>query len=165
MPLPAIIGRAAGAALKNAAGASGGLGGGGGGKDVAVNVRGVKELQAALRQVETKLPRELRVAFNDAARSVVSRAGGQVPKRTGRLSSSVRAASTQRTGRVAMGSAAVPYAGFIEFGGRVGRNKSVNRQFVRRGRYLFPAAMRERDTVIRDLENALEGLIRRAGLS
>jgi phage gpG-like protein len=63
-----------------------------------------------------------------------------------------------------MGSDAVPYAGFIEFGGRVGRNKTVSRPFVRQGRYLFPSAEQEREPIVRTLEQSLDALIRRAGL-
>lgn len=73
--------------------------------------------------------------------------------------------STQTAGRVGYGTYnQVPYQGFIEFGGRVGRNKSVVRPFVRKGRYLFPAAERERALIVADLEDAIGDLIRRAGL-
>lgn len=107
----------------------------------------------------------MRVAFNEAAKHVVSRATPQVPRRSGRLAASMRPMSTQRTGRVAYGTVnQTPHAGFIEFGGRVGRNKSVARPFIRQGRYLFPAAEAEREPVIRTLERELDQLIRRAGL-
>lgn len=125
----------------------------------------MKELQAALRKVESKLPRELRIVFNEAAKHVAQRAAPQVPHRTGRLASMVKPASTQRQGIVAYTSPTrVPYAGFIEFGGAVGRNNSVKRPFIRRGRFLFPAAEAERNPVMRTLEKELGDLIRSAGL-
>lgn len=118
-----------------------------------------------MRQVEQRLPRELRGAFNEAAKHVVRRAQPQVPVRTGRLAASIRPFSTQRTGRVAYGTLnQVPYAGFIEFGGNVGRGDSVKRPYRRQGRYLFPAAEQEREPVVRTLEEQLTALIRRSGL-
>jgi phage gpG-like protein len=107
----------------------------------------------------------MRQVFNDAAKHVVGRAQPRVPVRTGRLAASIQPASTQRTGRVAYTRpGSVPYAGFIEFGGRVGRGDSISRPYLRRGRYLFPAAEREREPIMRTLEQSLGDLIRRAGL-
>lgn len=166
MPLPMIAARIGGAVASQAikAGARAGSKGGSGGTQV-VNIRGIKELQAALHEVETKLPRELRVVFNEAARHVVGKAQPNVPRRTGRLAGSIKPLSTQRTGRVAYGTATqVPYAGFIEFGGQVGRFGTPVRPYERKGRHLFPAAEAERDPVIRDIEESLEKLIKRAGL-
>lgn len=88
-----------------------------------------------------------------------------MPVRTGRLAASIKPASTQRAGRVGYSSPTkVPYAGFIEFGGSVGRNRSVKRPFVSKGRYLFPAAEAEREPIMRTLESELGKLIRRVGL-
>lgn len=113
-----------------------------------------------------KLPREMRVAFNDAAVHVVRRAAPQIPKRTGRLAAALVPASTQRVGRVGYSSPTrVPYAGFIEFGGAVGRKKAVKRPYLRKGRYLYPAAEAEREPVLRTLERSLDDLIGRAGLA
>lgn len=79
--------------------------------------------------------------------------------------SSIKPASTQRVGRVAMGSGSVPYAGWIEFGGKItGPRGARTRPFIRKGRYLFPAAEDERGPVMRELEHQLDTLIRRAGL-
>jgi hypothetical protein len=55
---------------------------------------------------------------------------------TGRLAASVRASGTRTGGSVRMGSASVPYAGPVEFGGYPG-----GRPFIPAGRYLFPAAV------------------------
>jgi hypothetical protein len=131
-----------------------------------VSVRGVKELRAALNEVERKLPRELRVAFNEAAKHVVGRAKPNVPVRSGALMSSIKPASTQRTGRVTYSPPGkVPYAGWIEFGGTIRGPKGARvRPFIKQGRYLFPAAEREREPVIKTLEEQLGKLIKRAGL-
>lgn len=135
-------------------------------KNLAVNVSGIKELLAALRQIEDRLPREMRIVFNDAARHVVRRAQPRIPERSGRLAASIKPMSTQNTGRVGYGTYnAVPYQGFIEFGGQVGRAGTPRRPFIPKGRYLFPAAEEERGPVINSLEDGLSDLIRRAGLA
>jgi len=131
-----------------------------------VSVNGVRELQAALKQVEKTWPRELRLVFNEAAKHVAERARPQVPQRSGRLAKSIKPASTQRAGRVGYSSPSkVPYAGWIEFGGKITGPKGDRiRPFVSKGRYLFPAAEQEREPVMRTLEQELGSLIRRAGL-
>jgi hypothetical protein len=107
----------------------------------------------------------MRVVFNQAAKHVVSEARPNVPVRSGRLAASLKPLSTQRAGRVAYGTAGrVPYAGWVEFGGQTGRPGTPPRPFVKGGRFLFPAAERQRDPVFRDLERGLSDLIRRAGL-
>lgn len=133
----------------------------------AVRVSGVKELIASLKQVETKLPNELRKAFNEAAKHVTAKAKPMVPVHSGALLTSIKPASTQKSGRVAYTPASkVPYAGWIDFGGRITGPKGTRiRPFVKEGRYLFPAAEKERGPVVDTLENELGKLIRRAGLA
>lgn len=107
----------------------------------------------------------MRIVFNDAARHVVDRAQPQVPRRSGKLAASIKPMSTQKTGRVGYGTYnAVPYAGFVEFGGQVGRPGTPVRPYVKQGRYLFPAAEQERGTLVDTLERSLDQLIQRAGL-
>lgn len=131
-----------------------------------VRIIGAAALNQSLRDVHKKLPKEMRAAFNEAARHVVGRARTKVPVHSGRLFSSIKPASTQRTGRVAMTPASrVPYAGWIEFGGRIEGPKGIRtRPFIRQGRYLFPSAEEEAEPVRRTLEEQLGVLIRRAGL-
>jgi hypothetical protein len=76
-----------------------------------------------------------------------------VPERTGRAAGSVRAASTQTGARVSGGSAAVPYYGWLDFGGSVGRKRSVHRPFLKTGRYIWRAFADHREeveTILRD---------------
>ena len=55
----------------------------------------------------------------------------------GTMADSVRVSATRTGAAVRMGSAALPYAGPLEFGGW-----PDGREFVSNGRYLFPAAKR-----------------------
>lgn len=136
--------------------------------DIKIQVLGLREFRQALRAAESQLPRELRKVFNTAAQAVVADAKAAVPRRSGDLAKSIRARSTSTEGRVAMGyDQRVPYAGFIEFGGRVGKGRkgkgtgSVQRPFVRGGRYLYPAFLRHQLEVLRAMENALRELARK----
>lgn len=138
---------------------------------VVVRAEGLKELRSALRDVDKALPREIRKALNEGARVVVNEARPTLPVRTGRLAASLRASSTAREGRVTMGRANVPYAGWIEFGGVIRHaghghvnDHLIRRPFVAAGRYVFPAAVRRRDQVIEACDRAVDDLIVRAGL-
>jgi phage gpG-like protein len=133
---------------------------------VAVRVEGLRELQKALKEVDGKLHREIRLALNEGAKVVADAANPTIPRVSGNLAASVRPSSTQREGRVTMGTGAVPYAGWIEFGGKIphrGGGVSV-RPFIRQGRYLFPAAVRKTDEVVEICDRAVSQLIVRAGL-
>lgn len=88
-----------------------------------------------------------------------------MPHRSGRLAASIKPASTQTTGQVAYSSPTrVPYAGWIEFGGAVGKDNRIRRPYVRQGRFLFPSAEDEREPILRTLARSLDDLIHRAGL-
>jgi phage gpG-like protein len=126
-----------------------------------LRIDGLREFRAALKAADASLPRELRPAFNKAAEVVAFAARGRVPTRSGSLASSIRPLSTQTEGRVAMGSAKVPYAGFIEFGGRVGRKKSVSRPIVKSGRYLYPTFRERRPLVEAIMVKALDDVVTR----
>lgn len=133
---------------------------------VAVRVEGLTELRKALKEIDQKLPRTIRVALNQGAEVVVQAARPTIPERTGRLAATLRPSSTQREGRVTLGTGAVLYAGWVEFGGKiphVGGGESV-RPYIRGGRYLFPAAERKTDQVVEVCDRAVSDLIAKAGL-
>ena len=108
----------------------------------AVVVEGLPQLSRQLRAFGDKsLPKAFRAAGKTAAQLVADAARSAVPKRTGRLAASLRAAGQARGAVVREGSAKVPYAGPVEFGGW-----PQGRPFVKEGRYIFPAAKeRERE--------------------
>ena len=129
-----------------------------------VRIEGLREFQAALRDADDGLQKELRAVFNDAAGIVVDTARPRLPRRSGKLAATLRATSGQREAWVTLGKAKVPYAGWIEFGGRVGRKRSVRRMFIPGGRTLYPA-VRRREEQIRDvMAEGLNRLADRAGL-
>ena len=82
----------------------------------AQQIEGLKEVNAALRSMSKDTRDDMKATHKKAAAIVIAGAKRFVPVRTGRLAASIRDGSTQRMGRVRVGSASVPYAGPIHFG-------------------------------------------------
>lgn len=81
----------------------------------AYRVTGGRELRRTLRQAGSDL-QELKQAHQDAA-TIAARAAARIaPKRTGRLSDTIRSAGTNTAGVIRAGYARVPYAGPVHWG-------------------------------------------------
>jgi HK97 gp10 family phage protein len=130
----------------------------------AVEIKGLRDLQAALKATEDGAQKELRVALNKAADLVASGASRRVPVKTGAARGSLRAQSSQREAKIIGGSKKVAYYGWLEFGGRIGKNKSVRRPFIKSGRYLWPAYAAQRTQVAQVIADELDALMARTGL-
>jgi hypothetical protein len=136
--------------------------------DGEIEVRGLREFRTKLRALDRKLPRGLRVAGNQAADIVVRHAKPKVPigpGNKGHAMSSIRASSTQSAARVSGGGKRFPYYPWLDFGGRVGRNRSVHRPFIQKGRYIWAAFADNRVQVRDELDDALRHVAREAGLN
>jgi hypothetical protein len=86
---------------------------------VRVNVEGIKEFQAALRQIDATLPRRMRVANNVVAEKLAAAArlrAGSLGSTAAHVAPSVRVASDQRSVAIKIGSAKYPMAIGAEFG-------------------------------------------------
>lgn len=112
-----------------------------------IKVDGLAKFSRDLRKVDAELPKALRVSFNRAAGIVVDWAQPRVPRRSGRASRSVKARSTRTAVRVAAGGPRVPYFPWLDFGGKVGRRRSVDRPYKKSGRYLWAGYAANRDQV------------------
>ncbi|HVV37584.1 MAG TPA: hypothetical protein VHC63_13325 [Acidimicrobiales bacterium] len=130
-----------------------------------IGVVGLIEVQRALRQVSDELPRELRQLHKRVSEIVARNAQGRAPELSGRLRASLVARAEQRGASIKGGGARVPYYGFIDFGGRVGRNKSVERPFIREGRIIFPAIVATRDEALETYDEGMADLLDRAHLT
>lgn len=102
-----------------------------------IRINGLREFTRGLRQAGTEFPKQVRVALNDAAGLLIDEARPKIPRRSGRAGRSLRAASTRKAVRVRAGGARAPYYPWLDFGGRVGRGKSIKRPFIKDGRYLY----------------------------
>lgn len=129
-----------------------------------IEVQGIKELQAALRAADRDMPKLLRIAFNQATELVLDYARPRVPTRSGRARGSLKARSSQREARIGAGGGRAPYYPWLDFGGRVGRGKSVRRPFYTEGRYIYPGLRKNRDEITDVMSEALADVVRQAGL-
>lgn len=128
----------------------------------AIEIKGIRELQAALKALDGESQKRLRIVFNEAAELVVAVAAPKVPTVSGAARKSVRARSGQRNAIVMGGSARVPYYGWLDFGGKAGNG--VRRYFQKSGRYIYPAYTAKRPIILAQLTDALVALAHDAGL-
>lgn len=129
-----------------------------------IKVTGLAEFNRNLKRLDANLPKALRLALNDAADVIVSDAKPRIPRRSGKAAGSVRARSTRTKARITGGGARAPYYPWLDFGGRVGRRKSVKRPVLADGRYIYSAYFRRRGEFQEGLEKALLDVVRQAGL-
>lgn len=80
-----------------------------------LNVEGGRKLRAALKAAGDDLA-DMTAAHKRITDIVIGTAGGKVPRRSGRLASSVRGSGTKTASVVRAGGARVPYAGPIHWG-------------------------------------------------
>jgi hypothetical protein len=130
-----------------------------------IKIRGLAEFNRSLRRLDKDAPKALRLIGNKAAQSVVAGAQSTVEVLTGAASGSVKASSTRTAARVRAGGARVPYFGFLDYGGNVGRYGSTQREFIKSGRHIYPAFDRNRDAVAESLNEGLIDIARAAGLA
>lgn len=158
----------------------------------AIRIEGLKEFLARMQQADVELPRKvIKEALNGAAALVVEDARGRAPVKTGALRESIKVSSTATFARVSEGSAKVPYAGFIDYGGTVGRYRTGNikglegdarnvhrlalrahtarhfavRPFVPTGRILFPAFMARKMDVLTMMSTTMRDAMNSVGIA
>lgn len=129
-----------------------------------IRVEGLRELQAALKQIDGESQKALRVVLNKAVETVADDARSRIPVRSGKARASIRTTSSQREARVSAGKKAVPYYGWLDYGGAVGKARSVHRPFRKAGRYLYPAYYDQQPKMIGTLEREIAAVAKAAGL-
>lgn len=129
-----------------------------------LQVRGLRELQAALRKLDPALPKQIKLVLDEQMGIIVGAARRDIPVRSGRAARSIKARSGQREGRIAAGGRAAPWYPFLDFGGSVGRDKSTKRPYYSEGRYLYPALRTHHDDLQAALDAGLARLAADAGL-
>jgi hypothetical protein len=103
---------------------------------IQVKVRGADEFQRNIMAGNKRLADGIRSLMDELADDVADEARRRAKRgsKTGRAAGSIRA-----VGPVVRAGDDVPWYGFADMGGRVGRNRSISRPFIKGGRYLFPA--------------------------
>lgn len=110
--------------------------------ETAVQITGLAEFAKGLRKLDADAPKALRVALNGAAGLLIGEARKPIPRRSGRAAASLTARSTRTAVRVGAGGRRAAYYPWLDYGGAVGRGRSVKRPFLKEGRYLYPAYFR-----------------------
>lgn len=129
-----------------------------------IGVKGLAEFNRGLRRLDQEAPKGLRIALNGAADLLISETVRVIPKRTGAAARSLKARSTRTSARVAIGGKRAPYYPWLDFGGRTGVRRSVQRPFIKEGRYLFPTLVRVSPKIADHLDEALTEVARKSGL-
>lgn len=128
-----------------------------------IDVRGIRKVNRAFRQIDRNLPKETAAELQGVARVVAHQVQAKVPRRTGRARGSVRTRKRQNTAVLVAGGNRVPYYQWLDFGGRVGVNKSVRRPFLKKGRYIYPTIAEHGDEIKKNVEQTLVNVARKAG--
>lgn len=123
----------------------------------ALRIEGLRETQAALRELSDDLKNAMKATHLEAAQTVLPLAKTFAPFRTGRLQASLKAAAVRTGGRIRAGSASVPYAGPIHFGWPA---RSIKPQ-----PFVYEALDPRRDDVIAVYEKRINHLIEQYGLA
>ena len=129
-----------------------------------IKIDGLDQFVRNLRKLDNDLPKTLRTGFNRAAKIVIDWAKPRVPHKTGRAANSMRATSTRSMVRVSEGGARAPYMPWLDFGGKVGRARSIHRPFIKEGRFLYAGLSAEHDKILAAVEAALLDAARAAGV-
>lgn len=132
--------------------------------ETAIRIEGLAQFNRALKRIDGDLPKMVRLAMNSAAAVVVDYGQARIVRRSGRAAATIRARSTRTMVRVVEGGPRAKYVPWLDFGGKVGRNRSVSRPFHTEGRYLYPALRDERSAIERALVDALTEVADAAGL-
>lgn len=130
----------------------------------AIQVVGLRDTQRALRAVDPAAARALRVALNQASTFLIDKVRPQIPSRSGRARSSLKARSSQTAVRIAAGGSRAPYYPWLEWGGAVGIGDSVKRPYLPDGRWLYPTLAQHREEFLRIMDDAVTGVLRETGL-
>jgi hypothetical protein len=130
----------------------------------AIKIEGLKEFRAGLKRMDKDLPKGIRIALNSVVDIVVDDARPRIPRRSGKAANSLRSQSTQTLARIKAGGSRAPYFPWLDFGGKTGPGKRIERPFYKKGRYVWLSFADKRTEVTHALDDALAGVARGAGL-
>jgi hypothetical protein len=148
-----------------------------------INVTGLRELRAALRQVDKTILPELRQGLKSAVDILATDVKTHVPHNSGRAAASVRSVASGNTIYLKAGGARAPYFGWLDFGGKLpdkrprtkralswdgATNPSMRAEGATRaklpdGRYIYPALRRKTPMIVNKAADAFDDAARRAG--
>ena len=122
----------------------------------AVVIKGVNEAKAAINKFANELENNLTLN-KELSSELAQKASALAPRLTGALASSVQGNPSEKKAQILAGSAAVPYAGVIEYGWPA-KNKEAKP-------YLRPAVQNNMGFIIAKYENSIENAIKKYNLN
>jgi hypothetical protein len=137
-----------------------------GNNSVSIRILGLRELAFAFKVVSDEAPIAMKSGLKGIVENIAGKIAGRFPSLTGRAAGSVKPKATSRGAGISFGGSAAPYAPWLDFGGRVGRNKSIERPWMGRpgdGRYVYPTIKEEHANTNRELENLIVEVARNNG--
>lgn len=124
---------------------------------IRVKARGLDGFMHELEVAEERLVEGVRDLMSELSSEAADDARDRARrgKKTGASMNSIRA-----LGPVVRAGDDVPWYGFADFGGRVGKDRSIYRTYIKGGRWLFPAVrdlgvMRKGEEVVNDATKGL----------
>jgi hypothetical protein len=129
-----------------------------------VTVTGLREFSKSLRRLDSEAVKGLRIVMNEAVQIVIDDARPKIPVRTGAAVGTLKARSTRTAAKLQMGGDKAPYMPWLDFGGRVGKNKSVSRPFYKEGRYVYVSLRERRPDIEKAMQDGIVRVARAAGL-
>lgn len=129
-----------------------------------IGIQGLSEFNRGLRKLDSDAPKGIRIALNSVSELLVSKTQPKIPRRSGAAAASLKAKSTRTSARVSVGGRRARYYPWLDFGGKTGINRSVDRPFYSEGRYLYPTLREIRPDIEKALVAALTDVARSAGL-
>ncbi len=144
-------------------------------KSMSVRVVGLREVNAALKQLGEEMPKAMQKALWSIAAPIAGRIQRKVPSGpTGRASSSVQPQATSRGAALVAGGSQAPYFQWLDFGGTVGRGHkrgynmgAIHREWLGKpvgsGRYIYPTIEEAKPETIAALDEAVKALAQSGG--
>lgn len=133
-----------------------------------------------MKAMDVDTPKMIKVVFNESAALVAEGARRRAPVKSGALRNSIRVASTTTMAQIREGGGGVPYAGFIDYGGTVGRARYTTaykfrkrtgqarvrapRVFIPTGRIMYPAFLAVEAQVREKMQQGLTQLAQSKGV-
>jgi hypothetical protein len=134
-------------------------------EELKVSVTGLAALSRGLKAMDAGAPKELRLALNHAAQTLVDATAPKIPVKTGAARRSLVARSTRTSARVAVGGKKAPWYPWLDFGGEGKRSgRPAARPFIGEGRYVYPTLRQIRPQIQATLQESITAVIRNAGL-
>lgn len=160
---------------------------------VKMEMKGLRELLAAMRTVAPEAKRVFQGELKAIGKMVADDTAADMPRRKGRARRSVKVKVVTRRGfegvQISEGGDVAPYTPWLDFGGTVGRGRrstarvtlhghgrvsvqrtgsrgtgSVTREYIKDGRYLYPAYFKRYDDMVAATLDAVAKAAKAAGL-